>query len=146
MVSPSTFFWWNQQQPNEGGKWLFVVYFSCRSDSRKKKLVRSWDGVFGGEVDVVFIQTLLYTLQDYKATSEAFTTAFNLPDFWTSLKGGSDLHFSQRDNGSFKISSKYCIRNFEASSATQRYCTACSKAKKSSKKWTVPIKQRQKTL
>ena len=81
------------KKPNQYHHLLLVVSCSCKSDYRKKKPVRSCDGFVGREVDRLFSQTLLSTLQNYKATSEEFTTAFDFPDCWTSLKGGSDSHF-----------------------------------------------------
>ena len=98
--------------------------------TEKKKPVRSCDGFVGREVDGLLIQTLLSTLQKYKATSDAFSTAFDFLDCWILLKGGSYLYFYQRNDGSFKFSSKYCMETFEASFATQKYCTTCSKEKK----------------
>ena len=72
MVFPSTFFWWYQQKLNQDDQCYLYISCLCTSDQKKKKPVRSCDGFVGREVDGIFIQTLLSTLQDYKDTYEAF--------------------------------------------------------------------------
>ena len=145
MVSHSTLFWWDKKNQIKAINSYLSSLTPAQVTTEKKKPVSSCGGFVGRKVDKIFIQTLLYTLQDYKATYEEFTIAFDLPDCWASLKGGSDLNSSEKRR-IYYIIIKIFHGKFQSIICHPKILYCLFQSKKMSKKLIVSIKQRQKML